>query len=232
MIDNYIGHDSNKAYYIGYNYSNNENILISVSKDKIELNKYTAAVDIPDKESQQQYKVTSYYNGKFYGYSYVKSYGNERYYSSNKIFSLDSTGKILLEKELEESNINNVIVNNNIMYVYSNNDIISTYDLDGNKKNSIKISDVTKFKYNNVNYYVNDNLVLRLEDVSNNTHYVVLDNELKNIKEIDLDKTDIDKNFEWSNIVYSRLNNDKVNNIYSVTDKVNESKSILLVFNK
>ena len=234
MIENYIGSDSDVAYYTGYSITNSEFAIVKISKDNVDLTKYEIAIDQPELERQKSYTVTDYYKGNFYGYSYVKSYGNEKYYSSRGLFELDKDGNVVWEKEitLENDNILKVMVNNGLIYVVSmdNDDYsLTTYDLKGNKKDTIKLSDITSYYFDS---YIDDNVVIRLIDDNSDYHYIVLDSSLKKVKEVDIDSTDIDKNFEWNNLVFSRLNGDKVNSIYGVKDSVNKSESILLVFNK
>lgn len=237
LADTYVGSDNDVAYYTGFNYTDNQYVIISVSKDKVELTKYIPAIDLPELSRQKQYRITDYYNGKFYGYSEIKSYSGPSYRVSNIIFAMDKKGEVVFEKEINEGDIYKVIVKNDLIYVFSNqsrvNHSVSTYDLEGNLKNSIDIKQLTELENYNIDSYVDDNLVLRVADAyKKNARYVVLDSELKKVNEYAIDSTNVDKNFEWSNLVFSRLNGDKINSIYTVNKDINGSNSILLVFNK
>ena len=60
----------------------------------------------------------------------------------------------------------------------------------------------------------------------------VLNSNLEVVKTVELDNSDIDAEFEWKYLRYWRLNSDNINSAYSVSNNIQNSNSVLLVFNK
>jgi len=234
FVDKFIGGTKDEVYYTGYamNQTNYDTVfgIIKISEDNLEIIPYEITSEYPDSDIATNKVVTNYYDNNFYGYGYDKSFGKSSYYSARKIFKLDNKGNVVWEKEIDiEENIHKVFVDKYI-YVLASKDSEFTfykYSLDGERiaKNDLKDYDWVE------DFYVDKDLVIK-GTMDEQYFFEVLNDKLEVEKKVNIDNSDLDKKFEWKYMKYYKLNGDSINAAYSVSKNLQESESVLLVFNK
>ena len=233
-ISEYLGGEDGVAYYTGYV---NNHVIVKISKDNVETIEYKVSEE-EENGIAKGYRVEYYADGYFYGTVSEKSYEVGEYFRENKLFKLDMEGNIVWEKtyDLEdEANLFDVTVKNDTIYARALSEkkaYLMTFDLEGEVKNNVCLTDLTDLTFYGHEYYVDGkNINVRIEGTEE-THYLLLDENLKLVEEITLDQSEINANFMWSYVAYSRYNGKNVDVIYAVNQSINTSESILLVFNK
>lgn len=243
FIDKYIGNvnDKNEIYYTGHSFDaktlNNTFGIIKISKDNVELIPCELNSVDEKKEIFTHNILTSEFDGaNFYGYSIDKSYGESNYYSARKIFKINTDGKKIWEKELDEGeNIHQIEAKEDIYVLASNGThfFLYKYNTEGERIEKKTLSEydwVDDFDW--IQEYNENNGVIVKGKKEEKLFMQVLNSKLEVVKTVELDNSDIDAEFEWKYLRYWKLNGDNINSAYSVSNNIQNSNSVLLVFNK
>lgn len=236
FVDNIVGGDAYKIYCTGYVLDkvtyNTTNVIIEIADDHIETIPYKIIEETSKKDVARHTVITDYESDYFYGYEYDKSYAGSNYYSAETFFKMNINGEIVWEGHLEGFNINKVKVDTDTVYILANNGSVSslfTRRTDGQEKGKVQLSD-----FNHVeDFYIEGrNIIVKGSDKKGNEFFEVFSEQLDLETKINIDNSDIKKNFEYSFMQYAKLIDKKVIAGYTVNKDLSQSDEVLLVFNK
>lgn len=237
-VNQFIGSVNNVAYYTAS--FDRQYFILKVNKNGFETIEYEVYGEDEETQKYTNNKVELYEDGYFYGAIITKSY-IEDYYSRKTVFKMNEKGEFILKKDVDVSilgskdyDVVSMYVNDNYIYLVTDEQKILVYDLDFNYIKQIKVSSLDNENCFLSKIRFDDNkIIFELQEYKNSTtnyKLVITDKDFNKLNVVDIRKENVDENFEWSELTYKKLVNNKVNTIYAVKNGLDSYRSILLMF--